>query len=313
MAGSQQPTGRGRPGEPEGTASSGAVYVPTRPSRTETVDVRAIDYSVRLWGEAGAPMLVLLHGGRDASITFQFLVDALARDWFVVAPDWRGHGRSGWAAAGYWFHDYLADLDALLEHYAPGRPARLVGHSLGGNVACLYASARPERVSRVVSLDGFGIPEGVSATAPDRLRRWLDGVRTPPAARVYGDLEDMAARLRHTNPKLALEKARFLAEHLSRRTADGRLCWRFDPRHRLLFPTVHHFADWAACFARVAAPVLWVASDSQYPPALVAERMAHFREARQIRLAGTSHNLHHDEPAAVAALVEDFLATDEAS
>ncbi len=132
-----------------------------RASRSETVPIRGIDCHVRRWGPGHAPPLVLLHGSQDVSASWQFVVDALERDWQVVAPDWRGHGLSGRSGADtYWFPDYVADLDALLEHVTPDAPARLVGHSMGAQVAALYAGVRPDRVARLVNVDGFGPPGG---------------------------------------------------------------------------------------------------------------------------------------------------------
>ena len=126
-------------------------------STSEYLPIRGRRYHVRRWGptDEQAPLLFLLHGWMDVSASFQFLVDALARDWRLLAPDWRGFGPSQWNDDAYWFPDYIADLDALLEHYSPEQPARLIGHSLGGNAACLYAGIRPERVERLATLEGF--------------------------------------------------------------------------------------------------------------------------------------------------------------
>ena len=76
----------------------------------------------------------------DVGASFQFLVDEFKRDWYAIAPDLRGFGRSAWQAQGYWFYDYLADLEALLAHFVGDKPARLVGHSLGGNVVMIFPS-----------------------------------------------------------------------------------------------------------------------------------------------------------------------------
>jgi pimeloyl-ACP methyl ester carboxylesterase len=116
----------------------------------------------------------MLHGFLDAGGTFQFLVDALKQDRPIVALDWRGFGLSQWAPDGYFFHDYIADLDAFLEHVSPFAPARILGHSMGGNVACLYAGSRPERVHCLVNLEGFGLARTSPKEAPSRMRRWLD-------------------------------------------------------------------------------------------------------------------------------------------
>ena len=120
---------------------------------------------MRHWGHAGAPKLFFLHGWMDVSASFQFLVDAFKKDWDVYAPDWRGYGLTEWGKSDcYWFPDYLADLDFILEHFEKDKPANLIGHSLGGNVAALYAGIRPERVAKLVNLEGFGLP----ATRPEQ-------------------------------------------------------------------------------------------------------------------------------------------------
>lgn len=296
------------------------AYVPRRPSESLFLDVRSLRCHCRVWGDPSHPPIVLLHGGRDASITFQFMVDALGGGWRLIAPDWRGHGLSGRAPQGYWFQDYLADLDALLDRLAPDRPVRIVGHSLGGNVACVYAGVRPERVSHLASLDGFGLPDRAAETAPEHLRRWLDALRAPePTGRRYATLEDMARRLAAAHPRLGFGRALFLAEHLSVPAEGGRQ-WAYDPRHRLPFATLHRFAEWAACVRRITAPVLWVGSGQVFPPALASEpdgfaaRLALLPQGSFVRIEGAGHNLHHDEPEKVAALVEAFLGpADDAS
>jgi len=288
-------------------------YVPRRQSRSLFVELRGVRHHVRLWGEPDGNPLVMIHGAADASATFQFLVDALSDEWFVVAPDLRGYGASGWAEAGYAFADYLADLDGLLAHLLGDRPVPVLGHSLGGNVACIYAGVRPERVSRLVSLDGFGMPNRDQSEAPDHLRRWLDSWTGPPSAvRVYADLAEMAGRLRIANPRLDEARALFLAEHLGRAVPGG-FAWAFDPAHRRPFATMFRAAEWAACVARVTAPVLWIGSGSTFPPALDKEPgglkgRATLARAILRKVPDTGHNLHHDAPGAVAALTDAFLA-----
>src|SRR5437773_6802462 len=174
-----------------------------KPSSSLTVPIRGLGYHIRTWGEGDAPKLFMLHGWMDVGASFQFLVDALQREWHVIAPDWRGFGFSDWSLDGYWFADYLADLDALLDHFAADEPARLLGHSLGGNVIMLYAGVRPHRVERVVSLEGFGIPAEASDAAPRKVAKWLDALKDPPSFRPYASLAAVADHLQKNNPRLS--------------------------------------------------------------------------------------------------------------
>jgi len=72
-----------------------------KPSRSEFHAIRGLRHHVRIWGEAAAPRLFLLHGWMDVGASFQFLVDSFVRDWQVIAPDWRGFGLSDWVRESY--------------------------------------------------------------------------------------------------------------------------------------------------------------------------------------------------------------------
>lgn len=259
-------------------------------------------------------MLFMLHGWGDVSASFQFVVDALRRDWRVIAPDWRGFGLSPWNEGPYWFPDYVADLDALLAYWAPDVPVRLVGHSMGGNVASLYAGIRPERVAGIVNLEGFGLRPTDPAEAPERYAKWLGQVRGEAAFRVYTDRAAFAARLRHDNPRLTPERAAFLAEHLAEAVAAG-VRVAADPCHRWANPILYRIEEAKACWCRVTAPVLWVrGADSGYLREYIPEeadyygRLACFADGRDVLLEDCGHNLHHDRPEAVARLIEEFFA-----
>jgi len=284
-------------------------------STSQIVQIRGLAYHVRTWGQQAAPKLFMLHGWMDVGASFQFLVDALAGDWCVIAPDWRGFGKSEWCADGYWFADYIADLEAIVERFAPDEPARLLGHSLGGNVVTLYAGIRPERVAKVVSLDGFGIPAEAPEAAPAKYVKWLDALNDPPGFAPYASLAAVADRLQQKNPRLPRDKAEFLAAHWAKETPDGSARLVSDPRHKLPFPIVYRMEEVRAIWARVSAPVLWVgASDSFIPRWLgegadgLQERMRALRDVRLVTIPDAGHMLHHDQPVAVAAAIEPFLA-----
>jgi pimeloyl-ACP methyl ester carboxylesterase len=293
------------------------------PSSSGFVDLRGMRHHVMTWGDPHAPPLFMLHGWMDVGASFQFLVDALGGRWHVIAPDLRGFGRSEWQPQGYWFWDYVADLDALLDAYAPSGPVRLVGHSLGGNVVMHYAGSRPARVLRVVSLDGFGIPAETPDVAPAKMAKWLDALRDPPDFRPYDDIGGVASRLQKTNPRLPRDKAEFLARYWAQSLPDGRAQLNSDPRHKLPFPTVYRMEEIFAVWRSITAPVLWVAAaESDIPRWLdahpegevgsdglhgVRRRLAQVPGGRLEVIAGAGHMLHHDRPDAVARVIEPFL------
>jgi pimeloyl-ACP methyl ester carboxylesterase len=282
-------------------------------SASQFVPIRGLRYHVRTWGDAGAPQVFMLHGWMDVGASFQFLVDAMSRDWHVIAPDWRGFGRSQWCADGYWFADYIADLDALLRHFSPDAPARVLGHSLGGNIACLYAGVRPHRVARAISLDGFGLPVETSDAAPDKIIKWLDALDDPPAFSAYASLDAVADRLQKNNRRLSRERAQFLAAHWAEAMPDRTARLVSDPRHKLPFPTVYRMEEVEAIWRRVVAPVLWVAASDSFVTKwlgggdVVRQRIAALRDGRLHTITDAGHMLHHDQPEQVAAVIEPFL------
>jgi pimeloyl-ACP methyl ester carboxylesterase len=278
-------------------------------------DVRGLRYHVRRWPGDTARRMVLLHGWMDVSASFQFLVDALAQSWDVYAPDWRGYGLSDWGKSDcYWFPDYLADLDLLLERIQPETPVNLVGHSLGGNVAALYAGVRPARVRRLVNLEGFGMAATRPDQAPARYARWLDELHQSSGLRPYPDFAALADRLQKNNPRLARSRAEFLARHWGRETPDGRVLLRGDPAHKIINPVLYRYEEAHACWAQVSAPVLWVDAEQSeslkrigLSAAQYAERRAWFGNLRYVTVQNAGHMLHHDQPEQVARLMEEFL------
>ncbi|MBZ0143230.1 MAG: alpha/beta hydrolase [Rhodocyclaceae bacterium] len=283
-------------------------------STSEFLTIRGLKSHVRLWGPAGAPKLFLLHGWMDCSASFQFLVDAFARDWRVIAPDWRGFGLSEWLNGPYWFPDYLADLERLLDHYAPDEPVRLAGHSMGGNVAGLYAGARPARVAKLAILEGFGLHSTEPAQAPGRYAKWLDQDKAGATLRDYADLDEFATRLMRDNPRLTQAQAEFLAANFSQRRPDGRFGYAADPWHRVINPVLYRFEEAKACWRAVTAPVLWVvARDSHLYKEFAgrsedyAARLASFARLREVVLDDCGHMLQHDQPQRLAQVVEQFL------
>ncbi|WP_137896169.1 alpha/beta hydrolase [Ramlibacter sp. 2FC] len=305
------------------------MYQALRASRSEHVKVRHLNYHVRLWGApaGGTPPLVLLHGWMDVGASYQFVVDAFSEAFagqrLILAPDWRGFGLTAGPADGdhYGFPDYLADLDFLLDHYAPGQAVDLVGHSMGGNVAMLYAGVRPGRIRRLVNLEGFGLPPTRPAQAPARYARWIDELKALHRGEVglprYPDAAGVAGRLVKTNPRLPRDKAEWLARHWARPEADGQWAILGDAAHKLVSAQLYRLEEVLAIYQRIAAPTLAVeASDDslgtwhkgQYTLADYHERLKCVPQVERAVVQDAGHMLHHDQPQQLARLIENFLA-----
>ncbi|KQP18059.1 alpha/beta fold hydrolase [Pseudorhodoferax sp. Leaf267] len=303
------------------------MYQPIRASRSEYVPIRNLRYHVRVWGEPspGQVPLVMVHGWMDVSASWQFVVDALARDRYVIAPDWRGYGQTtADPVDNYWFADYLADLDFLLDHYAKDQPVDLVGHSMGGNVAMMYAGVQPARIRRLVNLEGFGSPRSRADEAPGRYAKWMAELkqfhRGEMGLAPYDSADGVARRLMKTNRRLAQDKADWLARHWAQATtrADGTTEWRIqgDPAHKIVFAQAMRVDEVLALYGAITAPVLAVeASDDslagwwkgRYSLDEYHERLESIAQCTVARVEDAGHMLQHDQPLAVAQLLEKFF------
>lgn len=302
-------------------------YTARRESRSVHLPVRGATYHVRLWGDPvlctpERPPLVMVHGWMDVAASWQFLVDALSEDRFVVAPDWRGFGHSRVAPGTdcYWFPDYLADLEALLNSNAlpwPDLPhIDLLGHSMGGNVVMMYAGVRPARIRRLINLEGFGLPERPPEHAPVQYAKWLDELAAPQTLRDYDSVDEVAQRLMKNNPRLSADKAAWLAPQWSQPDPLGKWHILGDPAHKRANPVMYRVAEVLATWKRITAPVLSVVGretnlaqwwGSRYTLAEFEERLKVVPNVRSAWIEEAGHMLHHDQPQQLAALIESFL------
>jgi pimeloyl-ACP methyl ester carboxylesterase len=291
-------------------------YQALRQPRHETVRVRGLKMHLTRWGpqaSAQAPPVFLLHGWLDAGETFQFIVDAFKKDWPVIAPDWRGFGRSEWPQEGYGFPDYLGDFDDLMDQISPDSPARIVGHSMGGNIANLYAGLRPERVRCVVNLEGLGLPRTSPQDAPKRMRKWLDQIKVPTLEKNYSSFEQLASVIQFRYQRFSPAAAAFVARVWGTTDGDDRVRLAADPRHHWVNPILYKREDAEATWREIRAPLLMMlGQESDYLTRLGADGTiealrAALPHAEVVGIAGAGHMLHIERPEAVAPVIEAFL------
>jgi pimeloyl-ACP methyl ester carboxylesterase len=293
-------------------------YPPKYKSSSHFLNVRGLQYHVREWltgaASPASPTVVLLHGWMDVSASFQFMVDALQNDWRVLALDWRGFGLTSTPSYDtYWFPDYLADLEMVLDALKLDR-VNLVGHSMGGNVAMLYAGVRPERIAKLVNLEGAGMPATHPNQAASRYRRFLDELKTGARLKSYASLDEVAARLMKNNARLTQDKAGFLAAHWSKENSAGEWELLADPAHKLSTPVLYRVEEVLSLWRRISAPTLMVLASERddwhkfiaspaYRRRLLAIPNLQVEEVPEV-----GHMLHHDRPEVIASLIETFLS-----
>lgn len=257
--------------------------------------------------------VILLHGYLDLAWGWRPVVQAgLAGRFHILAPDMRGHGDSDRVGAGGYYHfmDYLADLDDLIAQLGRERVS-LVGHSMGGTVASMYAGARPERVHRLAVLEGMG-PPVPDLPIPRRIAGWMDAWRRARGepGRTYADHAEAAARLRAHDPRLTPELARELAERGTEPTAGGRVRFKHDPLHVTRGPYPFRLDQAQELWRAITCPTLLVeAADSRFL-ALLDDHEARYAcvpHARRHIIPDAGHMMHRHQPRALAGTLLDFL------
>jgi len=268
------------------------------------------------WGNESAPTAVLVHGGRDHARNWDWVARELRHEWHVVAPDLRGHGDSAWAIGGmYAIADFVLDLANLIKALGP-EPVVLIGHSLGGAVSLMYTGIYPERVRKLVAIEGLGPPpaliEKLRGRPPaQRMREWIEQMRQLGARqpRRYATFEAAAARMREENAFLSDEQAHHLTIHSVNRNEDGTWSWKFDNYVRTFAPYRFDVDDMRALWSRIECPTLLVRGASSWASDPLKDgRIAPFAAARLVTIPNAGHWVHHDQLEAFVAAVREFLA-----
>lgn len=284
--------------------------------RDHTIEVRGLKIHYLEWGKRGAEPLVLIHGFLDHARSWEPFVECLRRKserpFWIIAPDCRGHGDSGWVGAGGYYHfpDYLLDLYSLIQTLR--RPTvTLLGHSMGGTISFLYTGAFPHQVRKLILAEGMG-PIGFNfSDAPRRMGKWVSEVTALERKRPkeYASLEEAAAQLQKGNPRLKHDFALQLASWGMRHNETGKLVWKFDPLHRTSAPQPFYSEQAIEFYRRIDCPVLIVRGKEsrQTPRPDIQQRLEAIAHKTLAEIPDADHMIHHDNPEAFADVVLEFL------
>jgi pimeloyl-ACP methyl ester carboxylesterase len=258
--------------------------------------------------------MILVHGGLDHARNWDWVARALREDYHVYALDLRGHGNSAWApGALYSVAEHVLDLSGLAD-IVKGFPIYIAGHSLGAAVTLLYAGVYPDRVKKIVAIEGVGLPpfRPMHQTPPaDRIRSWIEKVRSAEqrTPHSYPDLASAVARMKEANPFLSDEIAKHLTLHGTNWNADGSIIWKFDNYARLGTPYGVNVQEAATVMGRITCPVLlfWGRESFALDPE-TAEEAAALRDRRIVKVDRAGHWVHHDQLDLFLAETKKFLA-----
>jgi pimeloyl-ACP methyl ester carboxylesterase len=284
--------------------------------RDRVVDSQGLPIHCLEWGEPVGVPIILVHGFLDQAHSWKFFVAEIEKQTrkrlWIVAPDCRGHGDSGWVGAGGYYHfpDYVLDLDYVIQSLGAPR-INLIGHSMGGSISYLYAGAFPPRVNKLTLIEGVG-PVGMNfSDAPLRMEKWITEVRERARHhfRAYTSIEAGAGQLRQTNPRLTVERALDLARAGMKQHVNGKWIWKFDPLHRTAAPQPFYTAQALEFFRRIECPVLIVdgKESRQTQRTDKQERYDTIANHRRAVVERAGHMVHQDNPAKLAEVLTEFL------
>lgn len=276
-------------------------------------------YSQRLklhyvdWGNADKPPLLLIHGGRDHARNWDWVAQDLRRDFHVIAPDLRGHGDSQWAVGGsYAMVDYTLDVDQLLRALGIDQ-ITIIGHSLGGSISLQYTGTYPDKVRKVVAIEGLGPPPEMLRQNPpahQRMKVWIGEMRALARRHPhrYASLDEAVERMQEANPRLTPEQARHLTVYGSYRDEDGTYLWKFDNYVRATSPYLFNMQDAFDIWTQITCPVLLLRGTESWAsdPELDGRAKA-FTDYTFFNIEKAGHWVHHDQLAIFLKLVRQFL------
>ena len=280
-------------------------------AREVTIRLPRITLAAKVWGDESLPPLLALHGWLDNAGSFDRLAPLLCTHFHIVAIDFPGHGRSPWRPAGVWYHyvDYVSDVIATIRELGWTKFS-LLGHSLGGTVASVFAACRPDLVDRLILIEALGPIAGETSATLAQFQRGMDQRETfdEKSLRVFA-AEDEAISARRKVNNFSEDSATAIVSR-GIKPVEGGFSWSSDPRLTLATPVRLSEEQILVMLQGISAKTLLVLArpEAPYlPRETMQRRIDRIANIQVHRLAG-GHHLHLEDAAPIAALIEEFIA-----
>jgi pimeloyl-ACP methyl ester carboxylesterase len=285
--------------KPDAGIDQSADDIQPAPSTSGFVEAGGLRLHYLDYGTAGRPAMLCVHGGAAHAHWFDFVARDFSANYHVRALDLRGHGDSAWAEPPeYSYECFASDLAEVVEKLDL-RDFVLIGHSMGGMAALVYAATYPGRAGKLVVVDT------TLHMAPERIAAMREvGARQGSN---YATREEFAARyrLRPGGTTAAPGIIRHVAEHAARQVNDGSWRHKFDRNIYLQRVSVDGLPYWN----RIGIPALLVKGDRS--PRITPQIFAAVKSrCPHVELAEVAHSDHHvtlDNPSGFAHAVNAFL------
>lgn len=267
------------------------------------------------WGNHDAPPLILMHGGKDHCRSWDWVAEHLRHDWHVIALDLRGHGDSDWTSTGdYSLTSHLCDMVQLIEQLDLA-PITIISHSFGGQISARYAGVYPEKVKKLVLIEGLGhtprfLKRFDGKTRSDRLRDLVENRRKAAARTIkrYDTMEEAYQRMHSANERLSEEQARHLTLHGVRQNEDGSYSWKFDNYTNFYNDVDMPPQESRALWENISCPVLmFYGKDSWATTPKEDGRGEHFKNYKLVVYENAGHWVHHDQLDKLIKEIKGFI------
>jgi pimeloyl-ACP methyl ester carboxylesterase len=263
------------------------------------------------WGGDGQPLLAL-HGLASSAHWYDIVAPLLRDRYHIYAPDQRGHGQTTSAPDGYDWKTLSNDMVGLLDHIGSDQMA-VMGHSWGGNVATNLAANAPDRVSRLIMIDGGFLDGRLFPGAT-----WEAFSQRVRPRDVTGNREEFLGRLRDQLGAIWNEDIERIVQTMVYEDEDGQIQDILRPENHA--QTIRAMWDEPASMTmpRIECPTLIVPAgpaperaESEFAETrrrMVDAAEQALKNGRVHWIPETIHDIGYHKPQELAQVIGDFLA-----